>query len=65
VTQSSKRVADLLPTEKRGLLVRLLQKWAGEPMWFLDRMGAAVMDLQPEARLDSTIQPSASRRLSF
>ena len=59
MTQSSKRVADLLPTEKRGLLVRLLQKWAGEPMWFLDRMGAAVMDLQPEARLDSTIQPSA------
>jgi thioester reductase-like protein len=59
VSQSSKRIADLLPGEKRGLLVRLLQKWAGEPLWFLDRLGSAVMDLQAEAKLDSTIWPEA------
>ena len=59
MSQSSKRIADLLPGEKRGLLVRLLQKWAGEPMWFLDRMGTAVMDLQAEAKLDPTIRPEA------
>jgi thioester reductase-like protein len=59
VTHRSKRIADLLPGEKRGLLVRLLQKWAGESMWFLDRMGTTVMDLQAEARLDPTIRPEA------
>ena len=59
MNQRSKRIADLLPGEKRGLLVRLLQKWAGESMWFLDRMGTTVMDLQAEARLDPTIRPEA------
>ena len=59
MNQRSKRIADLLPGEKRGLLVTLLQKWAGESMWFLDRMGTTVMDLQAEARLDSTIRPQA------
>ena len=56
----SKRIADLLPGEKRGLLVRLLQRWAGEPMWFLDRLGTAVMDLQAEAELEPTIRPEAN-----
>jgi thioester reductase-like protein len=59
VNQRSKRIANLLPGEKRGLLVTLLQKWAGEPMWFLDRMGTTVTELQAEARLDPTIQPPA------
>jgi thioester reductase-like protein len=59
VNQGSRRIANLQPGEKRGLLVSLLQKWAGESMWFLDRMGTAVMDLQAEARLDPTIRPKA------
>lgn len=59
MNQRSKPIADLLPGEKRGLLVRLLQKWAGESMWFLDRMGTTVMDLQAEVRLDRTIRPEA------
>ena len=59
MNQGSKPIADLLPGEKRGLLVRLLQKWAGESMWFLDRFGTTVMDLQAEARLDPTIRPEA------
>jgi thioester reductase-like protein len=60
VKHRSKRVADLLPGEKRGLLVKLLQRWAGEPMWFLDRLGTTVMDLQAEAELEPTIRPEAT-----
>ena len=59
MNQRSKRIVDLLPGEKRGLLVKLLEKWAGEPMWFLDRMGKTVMELQAEARLDPAIRPQA------
>jgi thioester reductase-like protein len=59
VNQRSKRIAALLPGEKRGLLVRLLQKWAGESMWFLDRLGTTVTDLQAETELDPTIRPEA------
>jgi thioester reductase-like protein len=59
MNQRSKRIADLLPSEKRGLLVQLLQKWTGEPIWFLDRFGRTVIDLQAEAVLDPTIRPEA------
>jgi hypothetical protein len=57
VNHRSKRIADLLPGEKRGLLTKLLQKWGGESMWFLDRLGTTVTDLQAETRLDPAIQP--------
>jgi thioester reductase-like protein len=60
VNHRSKRIADLLPGEKRGLLARLLQKWGGDSMWFLDRLGTTVMDLQAEARLDPTIRPETA-----
>jgi thioester reductase-like protein len=57
VNQRFRRIADLLPGEKRTLLVKLLQKRAGGAMWFLDQLGTTVTDLQAEAELDPTIWP--------
>jgi thioester reductase-like protein len=57
VNHRFKRLADLLPGEKRALLVKLLQKRASKPMWFLDQLGMTVTDLQAEAGLDPIIRP--------
>jgi thioester reductase-like protein len=59
VNHRFRRIADLLPGEKRSMLVRLLQKRAGGARWFLDRLGTTVADLQAEAELDPTIRPNA------
>jgi thioester reductase-like protein len=60
VNHRFRRIADLLPGEKRAMLVKLLQKRASKSLWFLDQFGTTVTDLQAEVELDPAIRPDAT-----